>query len=238
MEELDLRILFATLWKKKILIIIVTAAFVLAGALYAIQFKTPLYRSSTTLVLAQSNQNEPTASTTLNDINLNQKLVSTYSELIKSKTLVRQAISNLANREQDPISDLTEDIRKDIIVSAVKDTAIIEITVVNKTKKYSADIANELAAVFMEEVQQIFKGIDNVRVVDRAEEANSAYNTNAVRDIAMFAAIGFILCCILVIVLGLLDNTVKNEEDVERLTGLKVLTSIPQIQATAKKKGN
>ena len=100
MEELDLKELFTMFWNKKIQIILIVAIFAVIGLIYTIGFVTPVYTSSTTLVLATSNgENQSTTNTTnsitTTDITLNSKLVSTYSVLVRSKDVLGQVISNL-----------------------------------------------------------------------------------------------------------------------------------------------
>lgn len=97
-----------------------------------------MYTASTTLVLATSsgeNTQDATNSITTTDVTLNSKLVSTYSELVKSKKVLRKVISNLN------IDVKEESLRKNITVSSVKDTELIEITVSNEEPIYATQIA-------------------------------------------------------------------------------------------------
>ena len=95
-----------------------------------------MYTASTTLVLATSsgeNTQDATNSITTTDVTLNSKLVSTYSELVKSKKVLRKVISNLN------IDVKEESLRKNITVSSVKDTELIEITVSNEEPIYDTN---------------------------------------------------------------------------------------------------
>jgi capsular polysaccharide biosynthesis protein len=75
-EELDLRKLFDMFWNKKIEIIIIILLFLIIGTVYTMFLVKPVYSSSTSLLLAGS-QNTETITTT--DITINNKLISTYS---------------------------------------------------------------------------------------------------------------------------------------------------------------
>ena len=144
MEELDLKELFEIFWSKKIHIGICIIIFMLIGIIYTYAFTTPKYKSETTLLVVQQNNfGESTGQgITTTDLTLNQKLVPTYSELIKSKTVVRQVIENLK-------LDIDEDaLKSSITVSSVKDTELIKITVTNLNAKIARDVANELVPVF------------------------------------------------------------------------------------------
>ena len=98
MEDIDLKELFMIFWNKKIQIILFIILFAIIGGIYTIGFIKPMYTASTTLVLATSsgeNTQDATNSITTTDVTLNSKLVSTYSELVKSKKVLRKVISNL-----------------------------------------------------------------------------------------------------------------------------------------------
>ena len=60
--------------------------------IYDNNFKVPLYKAYTTVVLAKSNEQSSTI--TQNDIVLNQKLVTTYTEIVKSELVLEQVIKN------------------------------------------------------------------------------------------------------------------------------------------------
>ena len=96
MEEIDLKELLSLFWSKKTQIILIILIFMLIGVIYTVGFVTPKYTSSTTLLLATSENSTTKSSTiTTTDITLNSKLVSTYTLLIQSKSVLSQVISNL-----------------------------------------------------------------------------------------------------------------------------------------------
>ena len=224
MEELDLKELISLFWSKKTHIVLIVAIFMVIGVIYTIGFVTPVYQSSTTLILAKSDSNEGTAQNsdtiTTTEVTLNSKLVSTYSELVKSKNVIREVRTNLGIEEEE------ENIRKGVTVSSVKDTELIEITVTNEDASYAAKIANEIAKVFTEKVKEYYN-INNVYVVDEAEVNSNPSNINHVKDIVIFAFVGIVVAVMYVLIANMLDTTIKNQEDVERIFKIPVLAEIP-----------
>lgn len=221
MEELDLKELFQIFWNKKIQIILIIAIFMVIGVIYSIGFVTPMYESYTTLLLVKGEEeNAKSDSITTTDLTLNSKLVSTYRELIKSKDVLRQVISNLN------IDVNEEDIRNHITVTSVEETELIEITVQNEDPTYAAKIANEIAKVFTEKVAELYK-INNVHVIDEAEVENTPSNINHVKDVVIFAFIGLVIAVAYVLIANMLDTTIKTAEDVEKLFKVPVLANIP-----------
>lgn len=231
MEELDLKELISMFWSKKIQIILITAIFIIIGIIYTIGFVTPKYTSSTRLVLATSNSSTQSSGTiTTTDLTLNSNLVSTYRELVKSTNVVRQVISNLGIVADE------EQIKKQISVTSVTNTALIEIAVTDINPTNAAKIANELANVFIDEVTKIYK-LDNVYVLDKAEIDENPSNINHIRDVAIFTFLGIVLSAAYVVIANMLDTTIKSVEDVEKGFKVSVLATIPMLDFTNAKKG-
>lgn len=224
MEELDLKELFNLFWNKKLQIILIVLIFIVLGVIYTVGFTTPMYTSSTTLLLAGSEKQEgqtlSTNSITATDITINSNLVSTYSELVKSKNVLSQVISNLG-------IDINEDeLRKNISVTAVKDTELIEIAVTTQNPEYAPKIANETAKVFIQKVAE-FYNINNVHIVDEAEISQEPSNINHQKDIIIFAFIGLVVAVVYVLVANMLDTTIKTAEEIEKYFKVPVLASVP-----------
>ena len=221
MEELDLKELLELFWHKKVKILLIVAIFVAIGVIYTVGFVTPKYTASTTVVLATSQDSSTKTNTiTTSDITLNSKLVSTYSVLVKSKSVTRKVISNLG-------INITEDeLKNEITVSSEKDTEVIRISVTNKNGTDAANIANEMAKVFTEEISRIYN-INNVKIIDQAEATNTPLNINHMKDIMIFAFGGLVIAVMYVLVANMLDTTIKTAEEVEKQFKVPVLATIP-----------
>lgn len=233
MEELDLKELLNIFWNKKVQITLITLIFLVIGIIYTIGFTTPMYSASTTLVLATTSENaEKNTNTTITatEITVNSKLVSTYSELVKSKNVLRQVIANLGIQVNE------NSLRDNVAVSSVKNTELIEITVKNENASYSAQVANEIAKVFTEKVKEIYN-INNVQVVDEAETPIEPSNINHAKDILLFACIGLVIAIAYVLIGNMLDTTIKTTEQIEKGFGVPVLVSIPLMENFENERG-
>lgn len=230
MEELDIIELLYALKNKIKYIVITVVVFALLGLIYSKFLVTPMYKSSTTFVLSkskditiQSENNTNSEAITQNDITLNSKLVSTYSEIIRSKTIAKEVINSLG-------LDMTiSEFISGVTVTSKDDTELIEITVSNSDSKLSADIANSLAEVFREKVNEIYK-IDNLSVIDVAEPSDVPYNIGTIKNILLFAVIGLVLSCGVIFIIVYFDDTIKDEKDIESLLNIPVIASIPKLE--------
>ena len=230
-EEIDLKEILLAFWNRKIQIILIILACILIGIVYEIKFITPEYTASTTLVLATSENATTTGNTiTTTDITLNSKLISTYSELIKSKNVLRTVIKNLNMDIQE------EKLKNSITVTAVSNTELIKISVTNENADNAALIANEIANVFSAKVAEIYN-INNVHVADNAEVNKTPSNINHTKNFILFAGIGIVISVIYVVIKSLLDNTVKSPEDIEKQFKVPVLITIPKYNFESQKGG-
>ena len=229
MEELDLKELVMLFWNKRVKILLIIGIFIAIGVIYTVGFVTPVYTSSTTLLLATSgNSSDNTITTT--DITLNSKLVSTYSTLVQSKSVLRQVISNLGINLDE------EKLKNNITVTQEKNTEIIRISVTNTDAETAEKVANETAKVFIQRVSDIYK-INNVQIVDQAEISTVPSNVNHTKDVIMFAFIGIVVAVVYVLIANMLDTTVKSAEEIEKNFKVPVLASIPLYDFEPVKKG-
>lgn len=232
MEELDLKDLFNIFWAKRVHIILLIAIFVVIGFIYSYIFLTPEYQSVTSILLAKSNastSDDTSAAMTTSDVTLNQQLVSTYSALVTSESVLTQVINNLG------IDKTVADLENNITVVAIDDTEIIEVQVVDEDPEMARRIASEVANVFINRIAIEYYNMDNVYIVDEAKAPEEPYNINHIKDLVIFAAIGFVVACVYVLIANMLDTTVKSKEDIEKKLGLTVLTTIPIYDHTVKK---
>ena len=233
MEELDIKSIFNIFWKSKVQIILIVLIFIIIGAVYSYSFITPMYTTSTSLVLATDSTtgtDSSSGSITTTDITLNSKLVSTYSVIVNSKDVLRQVISNLG-------MDISEEaLKNNITVSSVKDTEVIKITVTNLNPSNAAKIANEVAKVFSQKVGEIYN-INNIHVLEEAEVPGGPSNINHTKDIMVFAEIGAVIAIAYVLIANMLDTTVKSSDEIEQGMGATVLVSIPICSFDLERKG-
>lgn len=153
MEEINIKELFSFYFSKIRLVLILILVAVLIGAIYSLFFQKPLYESTTKLVLTGTTSGAGSTTETgitQNDLNLNSKLVATYREFIKSKTVLKEVIASLNLRYS------TEELEKMIAVSSVSNTEMINITVKSGDATEAANIANELAKVFSMRIVDVY----------------------------------------------------------------------------------
>ncbi|MBP3502894.1 MAG: polysaccharide biosynthesis tyrosine autokinase [Clostridia bacterium] len=227
MEEIDLKSLFNLIWKKKIAIICITILGALIAVGYNLYFTVPKYKSTTTFLLTQSADEQNVSNTiTTTDITLNSKLLNNYTELIKSDSVLNEVLKRLE------IVYNTQELKKNISIVSKSDTFIV-LSVEFPQKEKAPLIANTIVEVFNEKVKEIYN-MENVHVMDLAVEANKPSNINPIKYSIIGAGIGFIISIMIVLIFNCFDDSVKDENDIERQLGLKTLAKISKQQKIKK----
>ena len=216
MEEINL-IEVLEYYKNKLIWIVATILVViLLGNIFTIATRVPMYKSNTTILLVGSNEK-----VNQNDVSLNNNLVPTYSEIIKSRNVLNQVIKNLN------LDYSVEQLSNSITVGTKTGTQIITVTVSNNDSKKAKDIANEVSIVFAKEIKDLYK-LDNVAIIDNAVEASKPYNLTYLKDNVIYFGIGLVLSCGVIFIMFYFDTTIKSAESIEEKLGLTVLGVVPE----------
>ena len=219
MEEIDLKELFDYFNTKAKTIILIIILIVIAGNVYTILTRKPMYKSDTTIVLVS----ESNTQNNYTDLQMNKNLVDTYSEIIKSRKVLNPVIKNLKLKYS------YNELKEKVSVSPVTNTEIIRVSVSDRNPKKAKEIANEIGNVFTEKIQKIYN-LNNVSIVDKAIKAKSPYNINYIKDNVIYLAIGLVLSCGLVFIKFYFDTTIKTSEEIENKLGLTIVGIVPKVE--------
>lgn len=227
--EIDLRELFFVI-KSKLLVIILSGMIgALAAGLFSYYLIDPVYSSTSKLyILTQS-----TSITSLSDIQVGTSLTSDYMELIKSRPVVEQVI-----KDTDLDMDY-EQLAAKLSVTNPADTRILNIMVKDGNPRLAKKIADDFASVAQKQISEIMK-MDEPSIWEQGHVADSPDSPNHRMNILIGGLLGIFLSMLFVIILHLMDDTLKTPEDVAFYLGLNTLAVIPmrtdKKQAKKKKK--
>ena len=178
------------------------------------------YETFTTLIVGKPKDYQGENNIEYNDIILNQRLVSTYGEIVKMRVVADKVIDNL----KLPIS--YSEFGNKVSVELVQDTEIIKLKVVDEDPVLAADIANETAEVFMDSVKDIML-VENVQVIDKAQVPKNPVSPRPLLNMAIAGVLGIMIGIFIAFLLEFLDDTIETENDVEKKLELPVIGIIP-----------
>ena len=180
--------------------------------------KSPKYTTYTTVVLVKEN-NSTYESINQSDLTLNQKLVPTYRQLVKSDLVLEQVKNDLK------LDYTIEKLSKEITVEAVSDTEILKIKVTDTNPKMAATIANTTAKVFETEVSKIYR-LDNISVIDIAKVPTAPSNNTLIRDLVIAIFLSLFGITGVIFIFYYFDDTLKDTEDLEATLGLPIVARV------------
>lgn len=220
MVVIDLREFLLIIRKRLWIIALITILFTGVVGFISYYILEAEYQTYTTLMIGRPQ--EYMQKMEYNDVLLNQKLVSTYGEIAKSKIVANEFMSNLGLNFTD------KELNRKIGVTLVKDTEIIKITVKDKDGMAAAKIANEIANVFIKHVAKIMN-IENIQVIDRAEVPLTPSKPKPLINMMIALVLGTMLSIFSVLTHEYLDNTVRTSVDIEKSLGLPIIGIVPKL---------
>lgn len=188
MGDFSLYKLFVYYMRKFHIIVAFAVIFAIGGYFYETEVKVPMYKADTSIMLVQKQTKVTDINKYYENITLNKKLVSDYSELLESRKVLSQVKENLG------LGRKVEKLKNQISVWTTVDTSMIYISVQDKKSDVAVRIADELANVFKSEVKELFN-LENVQIIDEAVEETSPNNINVERATLLAGIIGITLAC-------------------------------------------
>lgn len=222
-DTISLRELFQTLKKRIVLIISIILVAMIGSGVVSYFVLTPEYKSSTQILVNQS-KTDDTAFYNTNEVQTNIQLISTYSVILKSAAI----LNNVKNELDLDIS--VSSLNNKITVESAQNSQIMTVSVTDSDPALALEIANKTAEVFEKEIKKIMS-VDNVTILPLADdqENQSPISPNPPLNIVIAAVVGLLAGVCIAFLLEYLDNTVKTEQDIEKLLELTVLGAITTI---------
>lgn len=217
-------------FKKRILIIIAAVlVFAVLGLLYSALYITPKYVAETRLYVLNRSS---TIGVQGSDYQVSTYMLQDYQVLITGKNVTKEVIEQL-NLQMTP-----EALCGKISVSAPEETRVLQINVSDADPQLAADIANKVCEVAIQELKRLTDA-DAVHQVYAAEVPKHSVSPSVTKVVLLAAFFGLAASMGVMIVMFVLDDSIRSEEDVERYLGLSVLGVIPdskEISAALEKR--
>ena len=202
-------------WK---IIALCTLIATLLSGIFSFFIIAPTYEASTKVFIGK--EESSVENYNYNDITMYQKLLKTYSELIKTKDLINRSITNSEYELE------VEDVLNNVSVTTVSDTQMIQIAYKSTSPNIAKNMLENITNEFITTAQELVPN-GNVRVLETVELPEEPVAPNKKMNIAIAFILGMMVGLGIVFLLEYLDNTYKNKEQLEKDLDIPVLGIIP-----------
>ena len=202
-------------WK---IIALCTLIATLVSGIFNFFIIAPTYEASTKVFIGK--EESSVENYNYNDITMYQKLLKTYSELIKTKDLINRSITNSEYELE------VEDVLNNVSVTTVADTQMIQIAYKSTSPNIAKNMLENITNEFITTAQELVPN-GNVRVLETVELPEEPVAPNKKMNIAIAFILGMMVGLGIVFLLEYLDNTYKNKEQLEKDLDIPVLGIIP-----------
>lgn len=222
MKEVKFEDVFRSLKNNLRLILISTLSVTLVSAIITFFFIPPEYEASTKVYIGKERFKNVSTTYTNEEINMYQRLIKTYSELVKTKDLVRKSISNVG---QD-IS--VNEVLSKLQAISIADTQILQIKYASDSREEAYDMVYGITEEFMRLSKRLYpKG--NVHIIQQPIVPEVPVGPNKKMNVAIGALLGMMIGLGVTFLKEFINNTYSNKEELERDLEIPCIGIIPKI---------
>lgn len=227
--EIDLLKLLLAYLHKWWLILLCTLIAGGGALLYTVELVVPQYRASITVYVNNVRSGERVEYVSGSNLQASQQLVSTYSKIITSDTVLTEVAKEAG-------LDYTPDTMRGLLsTEQLGDTELFKVYITHTDPKEAARIANIVANVAPARIEGIVEG-SSTKIIDYATVPVQPSSPSYVKNTAVGALLGCVLAVGYVTLRCLLDVRIKDEEDITALFAYPVLGQIPHFEQNAGKR--
>lgn len=214
-------------WKNIVLIVL---SFLLISSIYNIFFINKEYEANVKIFIGKQKFKNITETYNNEEINLYQRLITTYSEVIKSKKLINESIKgSKMNYLQDKYKNINYDLlMENLTVNPIANTQIIEIKYKSLNPQQSYDLLYSITENLISYSKELYPNV-NITVLEQVHVNLKPLMNKKLTIIGLGLMLGLIVGIGGIIGVMYLNNTYKNQKSLEEEIGLTVIGVIPKI---------
>ncbi|MBN1043586.1 capsular biosynthesis protein [Clostridium botulinum] len=204
-------------WKMILSITIIATVF---SAIISFFVISPKYQANTKLFIGKENTESQVQNYNSNDVQMYQKLLKTYAEVIQTNDLVEKAVGS------EDLKLESSKILKNLTVTPRADTQILEISYTNTDPIVAKDVVKLITSQFVQSATELISN-GNVKVIEEVRTPEQPVSPNKKLNIAIAFLLGLMISVGLSFLIEFMDNTFKTKEQVENILELPVIGVIP-----------
>ena len=213
-------------------IIIITLTFIFIASIYTTFFINQDYEATVKVFIGKQKFKNTTESYNNEEITLYQRLITTYSEVIKSKKLINKSINESKINSLKEIEEKIEygSVIGNLTVNPITNTQIIELKYTSKNPQQSYNLLYSMTENLIAYSKELYPTV-NIKVLEQVNVNSGTLMSKKIMIIGMAFIGGLIVGIGGVIMMMYFNNTFKSKKSLEEELGLAVLGTIPDIES-------
>lgn len=212
-------------------IAIITLSFILIASIYTTFFMKKDYKATVKVFIGKQKFQNTIESYNNEEITLYQRLITTYSEVIKSKKLINKSINESKINSLREVEEKIEyeSVIGDLTVNPITNTQIIELKYGSKNPQQSYNLLYSMTENLIAYSKELYPTV-NIKVLEQVNVNSSALMSKKIIIMGIAFIGGLIVSIGGVVMMMYFNNTFKSKESLEKELGLAVIGSIPDIE--------
>ena len=218
-NEINIMDIFFILKKHAWIIVLVAVVMAAASYAYTVTMVVPMYASSTSMMIKDLTSE---ASETYTDSTSRIMLVNNCIEVLRGTEVMQSVVDAL---ELDMTAEQLQGL---VSISSPADTTAIKITVIHPDPEMAREICDKISATAGGVLSEVI-GVEVLTTYEQAKTPKAPVSPNPVKNAVMGGFLGAFVTAAIILVIRFVNNKIYTPEDVERILGLTVFASIPEV---------
>lgn len=235
-REMNLLEIFQAIIKRASILLGLTIIFTVIGVGGSLALNKKVYTSTTSLIVGQESQQETGQFNKINgepiyedvivygESSISDQAKKFYSETLTRRDVLKEVINRLSLNL--PVEELKDAVKMEV----PENSSSLLITVNSPVLTNVDEIADELAAVFQDEVFRITE-VEKIQVINDASEPQIVNTVSFVKNIIMAIVAALAIGVVLILVLEYLDDSVQSAKEIEKKLDLPIIGQIGKEDA-------
>ena len=221
---IDWLYMLKSLVKHAWIILLVGVLFGVVAFVYTVTSVTPKYSSSVMLYVNNKSFSLGNTSVSISaaDLSASQSLIDTYITILKNRTTMEEVAAKAGS------SYSYGQLLSMVSTSKIEGTEVFRVTVTSHDPNEAAHIANCISEVLPERIEDIIEG-SSMRIVDSAIVNTTKVSPNVTSEVIKFFFIGAFIAAAVIILLSIIDDTIRGEDYILQTYNVPILSKIPDL---------
>jgi capsular polysaccharide biosynthesis protein len=212
---------YRALWRHKWFVLILTG--ILAAATWVLTSRQQKTYEASTLVRVQQVVQDPTdPGQTVTALEASQRLALTYARIVKTSAIAERVRRGLHSTV--PAGEI------DLSAEAVPDLDLVTISAKSPSPRLAQRIANAVPTALKDFIDDTGTLRDQVITIEAASRPTDPVSPRPKLNVALALLFGLVFNGALALLLEVLADRLPGPDELERLTGRPILTTIPTVR--------